>query len=103
MYSDSHDPGMIYEGLVRYAFNDCNRRNDPKKIGDQSCYNSRFVPDVNQEGVEAIQYIIDGLVANRINNEDKKKELIELRKSVTRMKQSTGIELLQYIIKIIEE
>lgn len=90
MNSNSHDPGMVFEGLVRYAYNDCFRRKDPLGIGDQSCYNSRFVPDVNEKGVEAIQYIIDGLIENRVKNESQKKELLELRESVTQMKQRNG-------------
>lgn len=103
MNSDSIDPGDIYEGKVRYEYNNCLRRKDPKKIADQSCFNSRYTPDVNEKGLEAIQYIIDGLIENRDKTENQKNELLKLRESVTKMEQRKGNDLLLYIIKIMKD
>lgn len=100
LFSSDIDPGMRYEGLVRYAF-DCKRWEGPNNIAHQSVYNSLFVPKVSSKGVEVIHKILDALILKV--NKKKEIELIEIKKSLTkRMEQSTAIDLFDYLIAIIE-
>lgn len=98
-FENDDDPGMRYEGLARYAF-DCQRYGGPNNVAHQSVYNSLFIPNVNDEGILVFNQILDALV---IKDADKKQEFIDLKISLKEgMKQRTAIELIDYIIQIIQ-
>lgn len=99
-FSDDFDPGMRYEGLARYAF-DCNRWEEPNNIAHQSAYNSLFIPETNREEILVINQILDALIAKE--EESKVIELTQIKNSLTeRMKQETAIDLIDYVINILQ-
>jgi hypothetical protein len=100
LFSNEHDPGMRYEGLARTAF-DCQKWGGPNGIAHQEFYNN-FVLEITEEAKEAIKQILLALI-NRTSG-DVKEHLHQIMESLTvRMSQETGIELIDYIIKICEE
>lgn len=102
MYGDDFDPGMRYEGLARYAFN-CKAYGGPNNVAHQGVYNSLFIPATNNEGRLVLTQILDAVIAK---TEDKQKnlELDEIKKSISEgMEQRTAIDLIDYVIKIIQE
>lgn len=102
MYGDEFDPGFRYEGLARYAFN-CKPYGGPNNIAHQSVYNSLFIPETNKEGKLVLIQILDAVIA-KTEEKQKIEELIEIKKSISEgMEQSTAIDLIDYIIKIIQE
>lgn len=101
MYQDDFDPGMRYEGLARYAFN-CERWGGPNNVAQQSVYNSLFIPEMNANGLIVLNQILEALIEK--SNGNKRKEFIDLKNSlVANIKQKTAIELIDYIIKIIND
>lgn len=101
MYQDDFDPGMRYEGLARYSF-DCKRWGGPNNVAQQSVYNSLFVPNTTAQGLLVLNQIVDALIEK--SNENAKNEFIELKKSLSEeMKQRTAFDLIDYIVKIINE
>lgn len=99
-FEDDNDPAMRYEGLARYAF-DCQSYGGPNNVAHQSVYNSLFITNVNDEGIFVFNQILDALV---IKDADKKQEFIDLKISLKEgMKQRTAIELIDYIIQIIQD
>ncbi len=101
LHQDDFDPGMRYEGLARYAF-DCERWGGPNNVAQQSVYNSLFVPNTNAEGLLVLNQILEALIAK--SNGNAKVEFTELKNSLSEdMKQRTAIDLIDYIIKIINE
>lgn len=101
IHQEDFDPGMRYEGLARYAF-DCERWGGPNNVAQQSVYNSLFISDTNEEGLTVLNQILDALITK--SNGNAKLEFIELKNSLSEdMKQRTAIDLIDYIIKIINE
>jgi len=95
------DPGMRYEGLARYAF-DCERWGGPNNVAQQSVYNSLFIPETNAEGLLVLTQILEALIKK--SNGNAKEEFVNLKDSLaTNMKQRTAINLIDYIIKIIND
>jgi hypothetical protein len=102
MYGDDYDPGFRYEGLARYAFS-CNSYGGPNNIAHQSVYNSLFIPETNEEGKLVLIKILNAVI-DKTQDKQKIEEFIEIKDSITEgMVQSTAIDLIDYIIKIIQE
>jgi hypothetical protein len=99
---DSPDPGARYEGLARYAF-DCGAWGGPNNVAHQGVYNSIFIPETNDEGVLVLTQILDALTA-KTEEVDKRNEFKDLKESLsTGMEQRTAIDLIDLIIKIIQD
>lgn len=93
-------PDMRYEKLAMYAL-DCKRAGDPDGIAWANYY-SNFVPNINKDGTKALNIILEALINK--NQGNIKVELIALKDSLTeKMKQQSGIELINYIYKILKE
>ncbi|MFE8423769.1 hypothetical protein ABHQ57_06915 [Tenacibaculum sp. ZH5_bin.1] len=100
---DEFRADMKYEMLARYAF-DCDRWGGPNNIADANYYDFHFVPKIDEEGTQALSSILEALISKHDNEIAKKEELILLRGSLSKeMKQKTGIELINYIYKILKE
>ena len=101
MFQDDPDPGMRYEGLARFAFN-CGRWGGPNNVAQQSVYNSLFIPNTSNEGVLVLTQILDSLI-DRYQGQTRQ-EFIDLKTSLTTgMEQRTAIELIDYIIQIVNQ
>ncbi|HLP32438.1 MAG TPA: hypothetical protein VK202_03135 [Bacteroidia bacterium] len=96
---EDRNPSMRYEGLARYAF-DCGKHGGPDNIANHSRYDSFFIPVTNEKGLWALNQILDALITKGT----KRLEFIELKNSLSEgMKQRTAIELIDYIIKILND
>jgi hypothetical protein len=100
MFANDYDPGMRYEGLARTAF-DCGKWGGPDGIAHQEFYNN-FVPDLNSKAINALKQILSALMekVGRQAQSDLKTVLESLDNG---MPQESGIELIDYVIKICEE
>jgi hypothetical protein len=78
LFNDDYDIGMRYEGLARFAFDNCGKYDDPWGYCAQERYNS-FVPTPSFTGKRALTTVIIKLIINNPDNEhtDKLKELEE--------------------------
>lgn len=102
LHGDDYDPGMRYEGLARYAF-DCGMWGGPNGVAHQSVYNSLFIPETNEEGVIVLNQILDALIVKE-EDVNKRNEYNVLKESLsTGMEQRTAIELIDYILQIVQE
>lgn len=97
---DDHDPGMRYEGLARTAF-DCEKWGGPDGIAHQEFYNN-FVPDLNPKAIDVLKKIIVAL-KSKVTRQAQT-ELDAILESLSQgMPQESGIELIDYVIKICRE
>lgn len=93
------EPAMRFEGLVRYAF-DCGRFGDPEQRADAGIFDAHFVPDISEEAVEILHYLLDQLI---IKHPEKSEDFIALRESVdNNLEQQSSIALIDYITSIIK-
>ena len=98
---NDQEPAMRYEGLARHAFN-CDRGGGPNNIADAGVFDSEFIPSITKDGLLIMNQIIEALIY-KANNEIAK-ELREIKSSLSeKIEQENGIELIDYIIKIIKE
>ena len=98
--SDDSDSAMRYEGLAMYAF-DCKRGGGPNNVAIQGAYNDLLCPDLTEKGFKVINQILDALIEKESNNLD---DLRTIKGSLTeKMKQLKAIELIDLIIKVIQD
>lgn len=98
---ENQEPAMRYEGLARHAF-DCARGGGPNNIAEASVFDNEFIPSMTNDGLLIMNQIIDALIEK--TNDDTKKELRTVKSSLSeKIEQENGIELIDYIIKIIKE
>lgn len=100
MFANDYDPGMRYEGLARTAF-DCGKWGGPDGIAHQEFYNN-FVPDLSPVAIEALKKIITALMA-KVGSQAQNDLKAVLESLSSEMPQESGIELIDYVIKICEE
>lgn len=92
---------MRYEKLAMYAL-DCKRWEGPDDMAVANHYDAHFVPEIDEKGTKALNIILEALINK--NQGKIKAELIMLKNSLTeKMKQQSGIELIDYIFKILKE
>lgn len=93
LHSDSLDPTMRYESLAKYALG------SDHEDARATVYDFVFVPETSKDGVAIFKKILDGL----IRKESNKTELKAIKDSLEeKMSQLTAIELIDYLIKIVE-
>lgn len=100
LHGNDFDPSMRYEGLARAAF-DCERKGGPNGIADQEFFNN-FVPEITPKAIAALDEILVAL--SKKTSGETRSNLLQVRSSLTMdMLQRTGIELIDYVIKICVE
>ena len=93
LHSDSNDPTMRYESLAKYALG------SDHEDARATVYDFVFVPKTTNDGVAILKKILDGL----IKKESNKIELQTIKDSLDeKMSQLTAIELIDYLIKIVQ-
>jgi hypothetical protein len=61
LFENDHDPAMRYEGLARFAFDNCGKYGDPWGYCTQDKY-ANFVPTPKEEGKRALSTILSQLI-----------------------------------------
>jgi len=79
MFENSKDPATKYEGLVRAAFNNCNKYGDPWKCANQEFFNNFMPPNLN--GKRALSRALCKLIFDNKDTENIG-ELIKLEDTV---------------------
>ncbi|WP_299244148.1 hypothetical protein [uncultured Aquimarina sp.] len=94
LHADHRDPAMRYESLAKYALG------SNHKSARATVYDFDFVPKPNNDGVNILGEILDGLIFKESNKE----ELVVIKESLKEnISQRTAIGLINYLIKIVEK
>src|SRR5690606_32698882 len=100
IHGHDFDPGIRYEGLARTAF-DCGKWGGPDNIAHQEFYNN-FVPELNPIAIDAMKKIVAALIG-KVNPAAQGDLMAVLDSLDGKMPQESGIELIDYVVKICEE
>lgn len=100
IHGHDFDPGMRYEGLARTAF-DCGKWGGPDNIAHQEFYNN-FVPELTPVAIDAMKKIVAALIG-KLSPAAQADLRAVLNSLDGNMPQESGIELIDYVIKICEE
>jgi len=92
---------MRYEGLARYAFDNCYKAGDPFGIAKQEIF-SNFIPTPNEEGKQALSKVLTQLVVKH-STEKFNDEFLELERKVWQAEtQREIINIIDRAIQVVE-
>jgi len=87
LHGNDLDPAMRYEGLYRFAFDNCRKQEDPWGEASQSNYNFIFTKENFDEAKISLSRILHKLIFdNYKNNNALIEKLIEIEKKIILIK-----------------
>lgn len=99
--SDNIDPAFRYEGLARFAFENCSKYGDPWHYAAQEVY-ANFVPAIELKGQRVLSTILNKLIFDN-RNSNFFKDLIDIENLVwTATSQQDAIKIIDKTIKVLQ-
>jgi DNA-directed RNA polymerase specialized sigma24 family protein len=103
LHDDDLDPGMRYEGLYRFAFDNCRKQEDPWEEATQNHYTIFMQNDVS-EAKTSLYRILHKLIFDNYKNEKEiKAKLLKIEIEINQIKsERDAISILDNIIKTLK-
>lgn len=103
LHDDDLDPAMRYEGLYRFAFDNCRKQEDPWGEATQSNY-SIFMENDFSEAKTSLYRILHKLIFDNFKNEaEKKAKLLNIEIKINKIKsQQDAISIIDNTLLIIK-
>lgn len=103
LHDDDLDPAMRYEGLYRFAFDNCRKQEDPWGEATQSNY-SIFMENDFSEAKTSLYRILHKLIFDNFKNEaEKKAKLLSIEIKINKIKsQQDAISIIDNTLLIIK-
>jgi hypothetical protein len=103
LFEDDFDPAMRYEGLARFAFDNCARNEDPWGYSRQDIFGG-FVPVPTINGKRALSAILNKLIWDKRQYDELKDQLLKLEETIWEAKtQEEIIRIIDYTIQLLKE
>lgn len=102
LHSDDSDPAMRYEGLYRFAFDNCRKQEDPWEEATQNNF-SIFMENDFSEAKTSLYRILHKLIFDNFKNDNEKKEkLLKNEIKINQIKsQQDAISIIDITLSII--
>lgn len=103
LHGDDQDPAMRYEGLYRFAFDNCRKQEDPWEEATQNNYEI-FMSDDLIHGKISLYRILHKLIFDNFkSNIEIKNILINIEKNISKIKnQEDAINVIDKILSTIK-
>lgn len=103
LHNDDLDPAMRYEGLYRFAFDNCRKQEDPWGKATQNNYSIFMENDLSEAKTSLYRILHKLLFDNFKNDTEKKEKLLNIEIKINKIKnQQDAVSIIDNTLSLIK-